>query len=67
MPEPYEWAQQIVCSLTKTHNKLFYMKKKYFSPLVIVDIAEVEHNFLNSERAGSQAPDLIYDDEVDPW
>ena len=41
------------------------MKKKYLIPEVEVDFVVLERSFLDSTQ--SSAPNLIYDDEIDPW
>lgn len=43
------------------------MKKKYLTPEATVCLVSVEGNFLASDPNVSSAPDLIFDDEVDPW
>ena len=43
------------------------MKKIYLLPEVEITLVTIEDNFLASDPSVSSAPDLIFDDEVDPW
>ena len=45
----------------------FHMKKTYLSPEVEITRVNLEENFLTSDPTRSAAPDLIFEDEVDPW